>query len=114
MQLRSLCLPPTTCLCIMFQTANECEFDSGRIGYFQVIEALVSFSKVFPDLMRISLCHRSFYRCFFQISKWGNVVWYHDLELMNMRMQTAACALFMQLSADHDSYSSAKLRESLR
>jgi len=50
----------------------------------------------------------------FQISKWGNVAWYHDIELMDMLMKTAACALFIQLSSEGDNYSSVKLRENIR
>nr|CAB3224706.1 ATP synthase mitochondrial F1 complex assembly factor 2-like [Phallusia mammillata] len=39
----------------------------------------------------------------FQISEWGNVEWYHDVELSETRMKVAACALFVQLCSEESS-----------
>nr|XP_002131815.1 ATP synthase mitochondrial F1 complex assembly factor 2-like [Ciona intestinalis] len=36
----------------------------------------------------------------YQISKWGNIAWHHDIELAESRMKTAAAVMFIQLCSE--------------
>uniref|UniRef100_H2ZQP5 ATP synthase mitochondrial F1 complex assembly factor 2 n=1 Tax=Ciona savignyi TaxID=51511 RepID=H2ZQP5_CIOSA len=36
----------------------------------------------------------------YQISKWGNIAWHHDFELVETRMKTAAAALFIHMCSE--------------
>lgn len=36
----------------------------------------------------------------FQIAKWGNVEWYHDLDVEDLKARVAAAALFIYWSSE--------------
>lgn len=45
----------------------------------------------------------------FQVEKWGNVEWYHDIELMDLRARLASSALFVHLTSTDRSVKYKKL-----
>ena len=45
----------------------------------------------------IKFCHAF---CLFQIEKWGNVEWHHDVDLMELRARISSATLFIHLNSE--------------
>ena len=50
------------------------------------------------DAVELSLLEQRY-----QVSKWGNVEWHHDIEFHETLMKTSACAIFIQFSNEYSS-----------
>ncbi|CAK8685267.1 unnamed protein product [Clavelina lepadiformis] len=57
--------------------------------------AVVNYHLTVEDAVSLSRLEQEY-----QVAKWGNVEWYHDVEKHEMQMKTAACALFFQMCAE--------------